>query len=256
MSPTMKTSDLFGRDPAGYARFRPRYPAALFEYLGGLTPSRRRAWDCATGNGQAAVGLADHFDEVIATDVSAEQLAHAERRANIRYFQAPADTVEVEGSSVDLVTVAQALHWLDLPTFYDEVRRVARPGGVLAAWCYHHITIGDAVDPVLRRLMLETVAPYWPPGRRFVEERYQTIAFPFDEIRAPELTMRAEWSLDELVGYVSTWSAVQRYREATQVDPVAAVRPALAEAWGSPEEKLEVRWPLHFRLGLVAEGVA
>lgn len=245
------TSALFGRGAAGYARFRPRYPRELFAYLAALAPSRQRAWDCATGNGQAAVGLAAFFDEVIASDASAEQIARAEPRPNVRYVAAPAHALEVEPGSIDLVTVAQALHWLELPPFYDEVRRVARPGGVFAAWCYHHVRVGDRVDPVVERLMLETAGPYWPPGRELVERRYETIAFPFSEIRAPEFMMRAEWSLDDLLGYAGTWSAVQRYREATGTDPVVAVRQELQEVWGSPGQKREVRWPLYVRAGYV-----
>lgn len=252
MTPFDDATELFGRDPAAYARFRPRYPHALFTYLASVAPGQRRVWDCATGNGQAAVGLAAFFDEVIASDVSAAQLAQAEHRDNVRYVEAPAHRIDVESQSVDLVTVAQALHWLDLPSFYDEVRRVARPGGVLAAWCYHHISIGDAFDPVLERLMLETVGAYWPAGRRFVEERYRTIAFPFEELEAPTLTMHAEWSLHQLLGYVATWSAVQRFHDATGADPVDTVRPALAEAWGRASAKREVRWPIHLRVGLVS----
>lgn len=251
MRPSRETSELFGRGAASYAQFRPRYPRDLFVFLADAAPSRRRAWDCATGNGQAAVELAEMFDEVIATDASAEQIAHAEQRANVHYGVAAADTVDVEAASVDLVTVAQALHWLDLPAFYREVRRVAVPGGVIAAWSYYHVQIGGRVDVIVERLMHDTVGPYWPAGRELVEQRYETIAFPFDDIRAPSFVMRATWSLDELLGYIGTWSAVQRYRDAHHADPVALVRPELEGAWGRAENRREVRWPLYLRLGYV-----
>ena len=255
MTPSRETSALFGRGAAAYARFRPLYPRDLFAFLADVAPARRRAWDCATGNGQAAVALAECFTEVIATDASAEQIARAEPRANVRYFAAPADTLDVEPGSVDLVTVAQALHWIDLPSFYEEVRRVSRPGGVIAAWSYYHVHVASGVDPILDRLMHETVGPYWPAGRELVEQRYATIAFPFREIRSPEFTMRAEWSLDDLLGYVGTWSAVQRFREAGLGDPVAAVRSELEGVWGRPDERREVRWPLALRVGYVGEPV-
>lgn len=244
--------DLFSRDPAGYARFRPRYPRELFAYLATLTPARQRAWDCATGNGQAAVGLADWFEEVIATDASAEQIACAERRENVRYMQAPAHRLDVPSECIDLVTVAQALHWFHLPSFYDEVRRVTTPGGVFAAWCYHHVIIDERVDRVIRRLMLETVGPYWPQGRALVEERYATISFPFEEIETPTFTIDTAWSLEDLLGYISTWSAVHRYREATGSDPVGAVQADLTEAWGRTSERRAVSWPIYLRVGLVA----
>lgn len=244
---------LFGRGAAAYARFRPRYPRDLFAFLADVAPGRGRAWDCATGNGQAAVALAGFFAEVIATDASAEQIAQAEARANVRYLAAPAHTLDVESHSVDLVTVAQALHWLDLTSFYDEVRRVAAPGGVIAAWSYYHVRIGDRVDPILDRLMHEMLGPYWPAGRELAQQRYETIAFPFDEIPAPEFTMRATWSLDDLLGYVGTWSAVQRFRDAGHGDPVAAVRPELEVNWGRPDETRDVRWPVNLRVGYVGE---
>jgi len=254
MRPSRETSALFGRGAAAYARFRPRYPRDLFAFLADVASARHRAWDCATGNGQAAVGLAEFFDDVLATDASAEQIARAEPRANVRYLAAAADTLDVEPHSVDLVTVAQALHWLDLSSFYEEVRRVAKPRGVIAAWSYYHIQIDERVDPILDRLMHETLGPFWPAGRELAQQRYETIAFPFTEIPAPGFTMRATWSLDDLLGYVGTWSAAQRFREATHTDPVARVRPALAAVWGTAGEKREVRWPLYLRVGHVTMG--
>jgi len=251
MRPSGETSALFGRGAAAYARFRPRYPRDLFAFLADVAPARHRAWDCATGNGQAAVGLAEFFDEVVATDASADQIAQAESRANVRYLVAPADMLDAESHSVDLVAVAQALHWLDLSSFYEEVRRVARPGGVVAAWSYYHIRIDERIDPIMERLMHETLGPYWPKGRELVEQRYETIAFPFPEIGAPEFTMRAEWRLDDLLGYVGTWSAAQRFRDAGRADPVAAVRTELEAPWGGADDVREVRWPLYLRVGHV-----
>ena len=177
--------DHFSAHASAYARYRPRYPEALFAYLASLCPAHDLAWDCATGNGQAARSLTEHFARVVATDASADQLAHAAPHEQITYHVAPAAQSPLASHSADLVTVAQALHWLDLDAFYAEVRRVLKPGGVLAVWTYGLLRINPAVDAVIQRLYTDIVGAYWPPERRHVEDGYRALAFPFDAIEPP-----------------------------------------------------------------------
>jgi hypothetical protein len=243
--------DLFSVGASGYARFRPRYPPALFEWLAGLCSQRDLAWDCATGSGQAAIGLGPWFARVIATDASPEQLAHAEPAVNLEYRLARAEESGLSDRSVSLVTVAQALHWLDRPLFYAEVRRVARSGGVVAAWCYGLFAMDPRVDAIIDRLYGVTLGNWWTADRMLVEEGYRTIEFPFEEIAAPRFDMTAEWTLADLEGYLRTWSALQRYRADRGEDPVTTIHSDLAAAWGEPGRARVVRWRLHARVGRI-----
>lgn len=233
--------DRFGAQAATYAASRPAYPAALFAFLAAESPRREHAWDCATGNGQAAVALAAHFEHVAATDASADQLAHAARHPRVRYRVAPAEASGLEGASVDLVTVAQALHWFDRPAFFAEVGRVLRSGGLLAVWTYALAAITPAVDRVTDQLYRQTLRGYWSPARRQVEEGYAGFAFPFEPVAVPAFAMEEPWTLDRWIGYLRSWSALEAYRKATGEDPVPYA--ALAAAWGAAETRL-VRWPL------------
>lgn len=242
--------DHFSTLAAGYARFRPRYPAELFEHLAGLAPRRDVAWDCATGSGQAAVALAEHFTRVWATDASAGQIAHAQPNPRVHYGVALAERSGLAGSSVDLVTVAQALHWFDLDAFYPEVRRVLRPGGILAAWCYGPVELpGSALQEVVDRFYSETVGPYWPPERLLVEDGYRSLAFPFEELEAPRFTMEARLTPDQLAGYLGTWSATRRYVEATGHDPIPELREELTRLWSPAPQPVPARWPISLRVG-------
>ncbi len=247
----MSFKDHFSSHAGAYARHRPRYPAELFAYLAAIAPGRGLAWDCATGNGQAALGLADHFERVVATDASARQIAEAEAHPRITYATAPAERSGIEGGTVELTTVAQALHWFDFDAFYAEVRRVSAPGARLAAWVYDLLRVTPALDAVLRRYHEEIVGPYWPPERKWVDERYETIPFPFEELSTPAFAIRADWTLAELVGYLDTWSAGRRYKKERGEDPLAIIRPELEAAWGEPEAVHSIRWPLVLRVGKV-----
>lgn len=241
--------DRFAFAAGDYASYRPRYPDVLFDWLRQRLPSARRVWDCGTGSGQAAVALARRFPHVVASDPSGAQLAHAERGERLSYVAMTAEWCALEEHSVDLVTVAQALHWFDREAFYDEVRRVLNAGGLLAVWSYGLVRIEPAVDDVLRHFHDVTVGPYWSPARRLVESGYREIEFPFSEERVPDFAMQASWTLTQLGGYLSTWSAVGKYRDATGRDPMPMVMRALAECWNRPENARVVRWPLHVRLG-------
>jgi len=243
--------DHFSAQAADYARFRPRYPAALFEFLASRAPGCRLAWDCATGNGQVAEGLAPHFQSVVATDGSASQIAQAPRLSNVEFRVEPAESSSLADASVDLVTVGQALHWFDLEGFYAEVRRVARPGALVAAWCYNLLSCDPELDREVLHFYREVVGPYWTADRVKVERGYRDLPFPFAPVDAPELALEAEWDFNELIGYLGTWSAAQRYREARGADPREAIAADLAAAWGSPGGKRRIEWPLHFRIGRV-----
>lgn len=234
-----------------YAAHRPTYPAELFAWLAGWCANRDLAWDCATGTGQAAVALARHFSEVVATDASAAQIAAATPAAGVSYRVAPADASGLAAQSADLVTVAQALHWFDLEQFYAEVRRVLKPGGLLAVWTYGVFQVPAAgsadIQALLDRFYHETVGPYWPPERRHVENGYADLAFPFAELVVPSFVMAVDWQLADLAGYLRSWSATSRYREINGTDPVSPLLHELVPVWGSGCQR--VVWPLSIRVG-------
>lgn len=243
----MTFKDHFSRIAGSYATFRPHYPPELFAYLADLCPARDRAVDVGTGNGQAAVGLARHFKEVVATDPSAEQIGTATPHERVRYAVAAADHMPVENGSVDLVTAAAAAHWFPHDAFHAEVRRVLKPEGIVALWTYWSARISPAMDAVLERFQYTLVGPYWPPERRYVNSAYRELPFPFQDLPSPEMEVRMIWSLDHFIGYLGTWSAVERYKAQHGADPVELVLGDLRSAWGEGDR--EVRWPLAFRIG-------
>jgi SAM-dependent methyltransferase len=245
----MTFKDHFSVQAAGYAEFRPRYPAELFHYLAQSASERKLAWDCATGNGQAALGLAAHFERVRATDASAKQIENAVPHPRIIYRVAAAERSGLESAACNLVTVAQALHWLDLQTFYAEVKRVLKDGGLLAVWSYNLLQITPGIDKVVNHFYKHAVGEFWPPERRLIESGYKGMPFPFEEIDVPVFAMRANWSLQSLLGYLRTWSATQRYMEAKGEDPVEQLHSELRVLWLNPEEKRRVSWPLSLRAG-------
>ena len=242
--------DHFSAVAGDYARHRPTYPAALFDWLAGLPAERRHAWDCGTGSGQAARELAVRFERVTATDASREQLAGAAPRPNVDYRLAQAEQSGLVDASVDLVTVAQAVHWFDLERFWPEVRRVLAPGGAVAVWSYELFTITPEVDAVVRRLYRDVVGAWWPAERKIVETGYRDLWFPFDEAAAPQFEMTAQWDLGRVEGYLRTWSASKRWAEAHGGrDPVGEIAGGLAAAWGGRGEPRRVSWPLAVRAG-------
>ena len=243
----MTFKDHFSGHAADYASFRPGYPAALFERVAALPRRRDVAWDCGTGNGQAAVGLAEHFGQVLATDPSAEQLAHALPHPRIEYRQAAAESSGLADRSVDLVAVAQAFHWFDFDRFFAEARRALAPGGAVVLWTYNLARVSPEVDTVTERLARRIVGAYWPPERRWVDEEYQTIPFPFPEVDLPPLEHVEHWDLERLLLYFGTWSSCQRYQKATGEDPIALVRADLEAAWGPPDQPRPIRWPIFLR---------
>jgi SAM-dependent methyltransferase len=237
--------DHFSGHASGYAAYRPTYPPALIAYLARLAPGRSLAWDAGTGNGQVAVLLADHFDRVVATDPSTQQLDHAELHPRVEYRVGREAHSGLETGSCDLVTVAQAAHWFDLPLFYAEVNRVLRPGGVIAVWCYAHTRVSDAVDPLIRWFQFERVGHYWPRGRDMIDDDYRSLLFPYPRIETPAFIIEHAWTRDDLVGYVGTWSAVVRGRQAEGIDPLEEFARRLEPLWPDRAEVRRVWWPVH-----------
>jgi len=245
----MAFKDHFSAQSGEYARRRPRYPDALFAYLASTVVTHNRAWDCGTGNGQAAVGLAPYFDQVVATDPSANQLRNAMPRAGVAYVQARAEDSGLERASVDLATAAQAVHWFDVGRYFEEVRRVVRPGGVCAIWCYTHTHISPQVDAIVSDFYYNVVGPYWERERVYVDDGYRSLAFPFEEFQPPEFVIKLNWSLDDVLGYLGTWSPVQRYKGVHGSDPVDLIRAPLAAAWGAGDDRKRVLLPVRMRIG-------
>jgi SAM-dependent methyltransferase len=236
--------DHFSRLPESYSAHRPGYPEALYDFLAAHAPSRRLAWDCATGGGQAAGPLAERFDRVLASDASVTQLSERADHPAVAYAAALAETSPLGNGSVDLVSVSQALHWFSFERFFAEVDRVLVAGGLLAAWTYPLLRVTLAVDALIDELHGEIVGAYWPPERRWVDDRYRDIPFPYEIIETPALETTARWDLGRLVGYLGTWSSVARYREATGSDPLEALTDRLAMIWGDPAGRRRVRWEI------------
>jgi SAM-dependent methyltransferase len=216
-----------------------------------LVPRHTLCWDAGTGSGQAAGGLAQQFAEVVATDASADQLAHATPYPGVTYRVAPAEKSGLEDATVDLVTAGQAVHWFDQEKFFEEVKRVAVPGGAVAVWAYDLLSLEGEAGSVLSRFY-KRVESYWPPERALVSRRYVDLRFPFEEIPVPPVDMTAHWDLARILGYLSTWSTVKAFQKANQEDPVAALAPELAAVWGDPAVEKTISWPLVLRAGRIA----
>lgn len=236
--------DHFSAVAADYAGARPEYPDALFAWIASAAPARTQAWEAGCGSGQATRGLAGHFARVHATDPSAAQVAHARGPANVAFAVEPGERCSLPGASADAVCVAQALHWFDLPAFFTECARVLKPGGVLVAWGYQDIALPAGLAAANDALQ-DAIRPYWPPQRALIDQAYAGFAWPFPAIRAPAFELRAQWTLPRLLGYFSSYSATQRYRGVHGGDdPLAALAPLFADAWGDPDTVREVRWPM------------
>jgi ubiquinone/menaquinone biosynthesis C-methylase UbiE len=235
-----------------YADFRPHYPGALFDYLASLVPQNASVWDCACGNGQATHDLAARFAKVIATDASKEQIASARPNPKAEFPVALAEKSGLADNSVELVTVAQALHWFDFEKFYVEVKRVLKPNGVLAAWGYGINEVeGDAVNQLVQDFYANAVGPYWPPSRKLIEDGYRGIPFPLREITPPEFRMEAHWTMEQLLGYFSTWSATNQFIKATGRNPLEQFSRELLRVWGDVNAPRLVVWPLSWRIGRI-----
>ena len=240
--------DHFSSASDTYASARPGYPDNLFAYLSSVCEQHDMAWDCATGSGQAAVKLADYFKSVIASDASAQQIRHAQYHPSLDYIVTSAEQSAIASNSIDLASVAQALHWFALPAFSTEVDRTLKTGGVLAAWTYNLLTINSQLDALLNHLYGTLLGPYWPAERLLVEEAYQSINFPYLELTCPHFKMELNWNAGQLLDYLSTWSAVKARIADNQSDPLQEIKGPLLELWGDPVQHKRIEWPLAVRV--------
>lgn len=242
--------DHFSGHATQYAAARPCYPDALFDWLAEQCKRRTLAWDAGCGNGQASLALAERFESVFASDPSAEQIAAALAHPRVRYAIEAAEQCSLSDRSADLVTVAQAMHWLDVLRFQAEARRVLLPGGIFAAWTYAQSRVTPAVDAVFDRFHDALLEGYWPAGREHVIDGYRSLPFVFTRIsNAPAFDMRSDWTLPQYLAYLRSWSASQRYQRATGLDAVALIEADLSAAWGDPALKRAVTWPLALHVG-------
>jgi ubiquinone/menaquinone biosynthesis C-methylase UbiE len=242
--------DHFSKVAKRYADFRPHYPPALFDFLATLVPRNSLVWDCAAGSGQATVDLAARFDRIIATDGSADQIGSAPRLPGVEYRVALAEQSGLPDASIDLITVAQALHWFNHELFFKEVNRVLKPGGALAVWVYATCSVeGDQVNAIAQDYYSNIVGPYWPPERRMTEDGYRTIVIPLPEMTGlPSFRMEARWTMDQMLGYFSTWSATNRFMKEKGRNPLEPLRETLAKVWGDPDNPRSIIWPLYVRI--------
>jgi SAM-dependent methyltransferase len=243
--------DHFSERPGDYAAYRPTYPRALVDYLAGLCAATDTALDVGCGTGQLSVLLAERFKRVVATDASAQQIEKANTHERVEYRVAPAEKSGLPGHSFDLITVAQAAHWFDLDAFYAEARQVGKPGAVLALITYGVIQADPDIDDTIQHFYKHVVGPYWPPERRHVEEGYRSLSFPFAELNAPPLAIEVQWRASDLIGYADTWSAVRGAEKALGREPIEQFRRDLLKAWGDPDRRRTIRFPLSLRVARI-----
>lgn len=248
----MSFKDHFSGHADLYLAARPHYPDTLFAWVADAAPARGLAWDAGCGNGQASVALARHFEHVVATDPSAQQIGNAVVHPRVEYKVGSAERTSIADHGADAVTVAQALHWFDLAAFIGEVRRVARPGALFAAWCYANCSVTPAVDAVIAHLYDGILGRYWSPERRLVDEGYASLDLPFAPLAAPAFEMRVDWDARQVLAYLASWSAAQRYRKLTGHDAIATISDRLIAAWGDAAQVRPVRWNLAIRAGRIA----
>ncbi len=241
--------DHFSTQSGDYARYRPSYPATLFDFLADVTSRHALAWDAATGSGQAAVALTGYFREVVASDASAAQIASAIAHPKVQYRVAKAEESGLDDDTIDLVTVGQAFHWFEQDEFLREAARVLRSDGVLALWCYEICHVDEECDAVVDRLYSDIVGEYWPAERVFIEQGYDSVTLPGEQLVAPDLAMTLQWTAQDMLGYVSTWSACRRFQADTGNDPVAMISDALVRSWG--EATRTVSWPLKLKVSRI-----
>jgi len=243
------SKDLFSGHSKRYAAFRPTYPASLYDFIVKQVKETKSVWDCGCGNGQVSSDLAKRFDRVYATDISANQIENAVKKENIEYSVCAAENTPFKDHQFDLVTVGQAIHWFDIPAFCNEARRVLTPNGIVAVWGYSLLTVDPRIDLLVNNFYTTVIGPYWDKERKLVDERYRTIDFPFTRIDVPHFEFSFNWTLDELQGYISTWSSVQKYIRQNQSDPVQQLMAEIRPLWGGGSKK--VSFPLFVRMGKV-----
>lgn len=246
----MDNAQTFSQSSDQYAKYRPQYPDELFSWLNEICEAHDSAWDCATGNGQAAVSLAKYFSRVEATDISAEQIQHSIAHPRVHYSVCPAEHTPFDNESFDLVVVATAVHWFDLEQFYYEVGRVLKPRGILAVWTYGYFSIEPELDQFIRKELLDPVDPFWAAGNRQVLNGYRDLSLPFEEIPSPSnFSIQMPWNMEQFLAYVRTWSAVKRYATELGTDPVETFESKLKKVWGESDQVKVVKMPLALKAG-------
>jgi SAM-dependent methyltransferase len=246
---TKSSKNWFERGGRAYARFRPEYPSGLARFLAKTAPSRDCAVDVGCGNGQLTVQLAAHFDEVVGLDPSADQIANARAHDGVRYICAPAESLPLPDRCASLITAAQAAHWFDLQAFYAEARRIAADGAAIALISYGVLQLDGGIQDRFSRFYHDEIGPYWPAERRLVDNGYRDVSFPFEEREAPKMDIHREWELDDFLGYISTWSAIQRVNDAGRQDILTSFVRDTSLLWGDPTKKQPVSWPINMRVG-------
>jgi ubiquinone/menaquinone biosynthesis C-methylase UbiE len=249
MSKNSEFKDYFSTQALEYSKYRPKYPAELFNYISGLCAEHKLAWDAACGNGQASVGLAEHFDKVIATDASKSQLEHAIQNPKVSYQQSTAESSGLESGAFDLVTVATAIHWIDTVKFYPEVIRVLKPGGIIAIWNYGHSVIEPEIDKILEHFNRDIIKGMWPKETKKSWDFESTVDFPFTKFNTPQFYLEINWTYSEFLNYINTWSAVQTYIRDTNINPVSFIKQDLAKKWGNLNEPRKIKWELKMKAG-------
>ena len=245
----MSVSALFSIRSDDYAKFRPAYPHGLFEWLAEHCSATHCALDVAAGTGQASRPLSARFEQVVACDASADQLLGSADWRTVQRVAACAEKLPLRDGVADLMVVAQALHWFATPAFFNEAKRVLTADGLFCAWCYSLLRINPPIDALIDRLHSNVLAGYWPSGRASVDMGYRDIQPPFTTIKLPEFAIEAHWNLYQLVGYLRTWSAVKRWKQTHEGDPLDQLAAELTDLWVDPERKRLIRWPLHFIAG-------
>ena len=245
----MSVIDLFSDRSDLYAAARPQYPQDLYEFLASCVDTKERAWDCGAGNGQASVAIAEYFREVYATDISKSQIANAIPKNNVFYSVQPAEKTNFPNGYFDAVTVAQALHWFDIESFWAEVKRVLKKGGIFSAWCYSWLSVSSPIDLVIKEGILDIIESYWSPRIQLIDNGYRNIDFPFEPIQAPPIEMKISWTLAELLAYMHTWSATRQCMQQQGTKFFEALRDSLLPVWGNPEQKKEVKMNFHLIVG-------
>lgn len=241
--------DNFSKQSHAYQKYRPSYPKDLFEYLSALCTQHNFAWDCATGNGQSAIGLVNYFEKIYATDPSEQQLSNAQPHPKISYSIEKAESTSLKGNSVDLITVAQALHWFDFEKFYSEVKRVLKPDGIIAVWTYSLPKISSEIDKLILHFHDNIVGEFWQKENQLVSEEYKTIPFPFKEIKSPSFKFQKEIMLEDLKGLLSSWSATQKYKDQNGKNPVLEIENDLQNLWEKSDETKLATWVIFLRAG-------
>ena len=242
--------DYFSSHSSLYAAFRPTYPDMLYNFIFNHVQEKGKVWDCATGNGQVASYLASHFKEVYATDLSQQQIKNSIKASNIFYSVSAAEKTSFPDQAFDLVTVGQALHWFNLEEFYQEVKRVGKQNSLLAVWGYERCAVNTEIDKIFSDFYVNVVGPYWDPARKLIENEYKDIEFPFEEIPSPKFQINAEWTREHYTGYLSSWSATQKYINANRADPIPELTNKLKSHWQSGEVRA-VSFPVFLRLGKI-----